>query len=684
MKADGITAEKIKEKNTKKLRIALAGNPNSGKTTIFNALTGSRQHVGNWPGVTVEKKEGKFKYDKLEVDVVDLPGTYSLTAYSLDERIARDFLVKEKNDSVVTVIDASNLERNLYIVAQLLELGLNVIVDLNMMDIVERKKVSIDIQKMEKILGIKIIKTVGNKGKGIDKLKNEIIATNGKKKVSFKIDYGDDIEKEIKNISNFIDGKIPNIYPTRWFAIKLLEGDLEIINIAKSLADGEIIEKEVLESTQKLEKHLGYDSETAIVERRYAFLEGLVKECVLKEPTLKERVDISDRIDKVLTNKFLGIPIFFGLMWLLFQFVFKVGEPISGWIDDLFGWISEISTIGLEKIAAPLWLTSFISEGVIAGVGSVLVFLPYIVLLYFAIAILEDSGYMSRAAFVMDRIMHTLGLHGKSFIPMILGFGCNIPAIMATRTLESRKDRILTIMVVPLMSCAARLPIYTLFAAAFFPRHQGLVVFSLYLLGIVLAIAVARLFKSLFFSHEVAPLIMELPPYRLPSIKGISVHTWQRSKLFLKKAGTIIFAAVVLIWILASLPWGVDYASESSFIGKVGSSISPVFKPAGFGFWQAGVALIFGIIAKEVVVGAFGTLYGVGEEGLLAILQTQFNVFSAYAFMAISLIYVPCIAAIGAIYRETNLRWTALAVGYSLILGWVVATIIYQVGKFFI
>jgi len=673
-------------KISKKLRIALAGNPNSGKTTIFNALTGSRQHVGNWPGVTVEKKEGKFKYDGFEIDVVDLPGTYSLTAYSLDERIARDFLIKEKIDAVVAVIDASNLERNLYLVSQLLELGVNVILDLNMMDVVEKRKININIEKMSEILGIRIVKTIGTKKEGLEELKREIIKnTNGRDLDVLKIDYGSDIEGEIKKISELIEGKVNSIYPVRWFSVKLLEGDLEIINTARSFPGGKDIEKKVMESKLKLEKHLGYDLETAIVERRYAFLEGIVKECMSSgKLTLEERLDISDRIDRVVTNKFVGIPIFLGLMWLMFQFVFKVGEPISGWIDRLFSWLAKVASTGLEGIGTPLWLSSFISDGVIAGVGSVLVFLPYIMLLFLAIAVLEDSGYMSRAAFVMDRFMHALGLHGKSFIPMVLGFGCSIPAVMATRTLESRKDRILTILIVPLMSCSARLPIYTLFAAAFFPNYQGLVVFSLYILGIILAVIVARIFKSIFFRHEVAPLIMELPPYRLPSIKGIFVHMWERGRLFLKKAGTVIFAAVVLIWILASLPWGVEYASQGSFIGKLGAFIAPVFGPAGFGFWQAGVSLIFGIIAKEVVVGAFGTLYGVAEEGIINVIQSQFTAISAYAFMAMSLIYIPCIATIAVIKRETNWRWTALAVGYSLILGWIVATIIYQVGKLFI
>ncbi|MBC7334058.1 MAG: ferrous iron transport protein B, partial [Actinobacteria bacterium] len=665
-KAKSEVTSEIKGKLKTKIRIALAGHPNSGKSTIFNALTGLRQYVGNWPGVTVEKKEGRFEYNGFDVEVVDLPGTYSLTAYSLDdysldERIARDFLLKEKVDAVVAVVDASNPARNLYIMSQLLELGLNVIIDLNMMDEAERKKITIDTQKMEKILGLKIVKTVGTKEKGIDELRKAIIesamatklvaqpipqasflADSGLTACFFKIDYGPDIEKEIKSICEFIDGKIPSAYPLRWFAVKLLEGDLEILDLAKSLPDGEKIGKMVEASVKKLEKHLGYDIETAIIERRYAFLEGLVKECVVKGPTVEERLSLSDKIDMVVTNRFVGVPVFLCLMWLVFQLVFKIGGFLSGWIDKFFTFLSAFSHEALVGVGAPFWLISLISDGAIPGVGSVIVFLPYISILFFSISILEESGYMSRAAFVMDRIMHAFGLHGKSSIPMVLGFGCNVPAIMATRTLESRKDRILTILILPLMSCSARLPIYTLFAAAFFPKNQGMVVFSLYLLGIILAIIMARIFKSLLFRHEVAPLIMELPPYRLPSIKGVLVHTWERSRLFLRKAGTIIFGGVVLIWLLGSIPWGVEYASEQSVIGRIGTFIAPVLKPAGFGFWQAAVGLIFGVIAKEMVVGAFGTLYGVSEGGLVNVIRSQFNMASAYAFMAISLIYIPC------------------------------------------
>jgi ferrous iron transport protein B len=661
----------------KGLKIGLVGNPNSGKSTVFNNLTGGHAHVGNWPGVTVEKKEGKFKYGDYEVTVVDLPGIYTLTAYSLDEKITRDFIIKEKPEEIVVVVDASNLERNLYLVTQLLELGINVILDLNMMDIVGNKAMVIDTRKLFEVFGTRVVETVANKGEGMEELKGIIVGGIEKRRNSFRIDYGRDIEAEVGRLE-----KLLNIseYPSRWMAIKLLEGDKEMLE--RVMGTG--IESEVIDGKIRLEKHIGYDLETALVEGRYAFLSGLIKESTSRKFDLMERLDISDRIDRILVNRYLGIPIFLGMMWLVFQLVFTLGGPLADGIDVMMNWIGETSAVGIEKLSGPNWLSSLISDGIIGGVGSVLVFLPNIMLLFLAIAILEASGYMARAAFVMDRFMHALGLHGKSFIPMLIGFGCNIPGIMATRTLESEKDRILTILVNPLMSCSARLPIYTLFAGAFFAEHQGWVVFSLYLIGVILAIGVARIFKGIFFRGEVAPLIMELPPYRLPTIKGILIHMWERSSLFLRKAGTIILAGVMLIWFLASLPFGVEYASEYSLIGKLGALFAPLLEPAGFGFWQAGVALFFGVLAKEVVVGTFGTLYGMEEAGLTSVIQNQFNPLSAYAFMVMSLIYIPCVAAIATIKRETNWKWTFLAVGYSLILGWLLAVGINQAGKIFL
>ncbi|MGC8890166.1 MAG: ferrous iron transport protein B [bacterium] len=669
----------------RKPTVALAGNPNSGKTSIFNELTGSHQYVGNWPGVTVEKKEGKFTWKGYEINVVDLPGTYSLTAYSIDETIARNFIVEEQPDAVIVVIDSSNLARNLYLALEVLELGANVILDLNMIDEAERKGLKIDIEKISSFFNVPVVETVAVTGKGIQHLKETIIEAIGIKRNEFKIDYGEEIEREIEHLSEFIKSeKVSLRFPLRWFIIKLLEGDTQIIKEAGLLDISDKIEKKLQESMMRLEKQLDSDVETFIVEKRYGIIEGLIKECVERQIGIEERLTISDKIDKIVTNKYLGIPIFLLMMWLTFQLVFKLGEPIVGIIELFFDWLGRTVSLWFTSIGLPNWIISLVRDGIISGVGSVLVFLPNILLLFLAISILEDSGYMARVAFVMDRLMHALGLHGKSFIPMILGFGCNVPAIMACRTLESEKDRILTILVIPLMSCTARLPIYALFASVFFPKNQGWVIFSLYVLGIVLAILVARIFKRIFFKHEVAPLIMELPPYRLPQIKGVFIHMWERGSQFLKKAGSIIFAGVVIIWLLASLPFGVEYASGESLIGRVGNVLAPLLKPAGFGFWQAGVALFFGLLAKEVVIGTLGTVYGVGETGLTGAISQNFTPLSAYSFMVMSLIYIPCIATIGVIKRETNWKWTGLVIGYSLILGWILAVLIYQIGKLFL
>ncbi|RDV80708.1 ferrous iron transport protein B [Ammonifex thiophilus] len=667
--------------------VALAGNPNVGKTCIFNALTGMRQKVGNWPGVTVEKKEGVFVVDGREVMVVDLPGIYGLTPYSVDEKIARDFLLKEKPGAVVAVVDTTNLERNLYLVVELLELGANLVLDLNMIDRVEGQGVKINKEKLSRGLGgVPIVETAAHKGFGVEALKKVVLEAIQKgKREEFKVDYGSEAETAISELAHLLEGKVASLgFSPRWTAIKLLEGDPEVQELVKQQGGEEIL-KMARQLAVSLEKKLGSDPETFFAERRYGFIRGLVRQAVTAtEKDLAARLTLSDRLDRILTSRVLGIPIFLLLMWLTFQLVFKLGAPIADGIDTFFGWLGESASSWLGSVGAPEWLASLVKDGVISGVGSVLVFLPNIMLLFLALSFLEDTGYMARAAFVMDRLMHTFGLHGKSFIPMLLGFGCNVPAIMATRTLESEKDRILTILVNPLMSCTARLPIYVLFAGAFFAeKYRGTVIFSLYLLGIILALLVAILFKNTLFKGAVAPFIMELPPYRLPSVKSLLLHMWERSRVFLIKAGTIIFTGVLLVWLLASLPLGVEYGSAESLVGKLGQVFAPLLKPAGFGEYQAAVALIFGILAKEIVVGTLGTLYGVGEEGLASVLPEHFDPASAYAFMVMSLIYIPCLATIATIKREAGWKWAAFAVAYSLVLGWVVAVIFYQILRHF-
>ncbi|MCD6290564.1 MAG: ferrous iron transport protein B [Anaerolineae bacterium] len=667
----------------KGMTVALAGNPNSGKTSIFNALTGARQHVGNWPGVTVERKEGHFTYAGVHVTVVDLPGIYGLTSYSLDERIARDFLLHGKPDLVVAVVDTTNLERNLYLVLQLLELGVPVVLDLNMMDEIARKGIEIDTVALGQALGVRVVTTVANQEEGIEALKEAIVESEQHHPApTFKLDYGPPVEEEITRLQNMLE-RSTNLdgYSSRWMAIKLLEGDPEAQRQLKGQPQEEEIMSTVMAATVRLEGRLeDGDIEMALVERRYGFLNGLAKAIIRRKTGMERRLDISERIDRIVLNKYLGIPIFLTLLWGAFQLIFTLGGPVADLVDAFFTWLGEASAKGILALGAPEWAASLVADGIIGGIGSVLVFLPNILLLFLVIAILEDSGYMARAAFVMDRLMHALGLHGKSFIPLILGFGCNVPAIMATRTLSSEKDRILTILINPFISCSARLPIYVLFAGAFFAQAQGLIIFSLYVLGIIVAIGTALLFRRLFFAHEIAPLVMELPPYRLPSVRSVLIHMWERSRLFLTKAGTIIAITVILVWALASLPPGVEYASEASLIGGLGRLLAPLLAPAGFGFWQAAVALFFGILAKEVVVGTLGTLYG-GEATLTVAIQSAFTPVSAYAFMVMSLIYIPCIATIGAIRREAGWRWALLSVTYSLLLGWLLAVIIFQLGQ---
>ncbi|MGB9678502.1 MAG: ferrous iron transport protein B [Thermoanaerobacteraceae bacterium] len=670
----------ITQKN--ELVIALAGNPNAGKTSLFNELTGSRQHVGNWSGVTVEKKEGKLKYQGQNINIVDLPGTYSLGAYSEDEIVARNYIIYDKPDLVINVIDSTNLERNLYLTMQLLELGAEVIIALNMSDEAKAKGIEININRLSEILCLPVIPTVATKGEGIRELLDTALEIYNKKNLKkYNINYGKEIEDEIKKLENVIkkDKVLSKEFLPRWVSLKLLENDE---NITQMINNNKDIIKQLKESKDRLEAIFGEEPEIIIADKRYGIISGITKECVTRHFTQEERYTLSDKIDKIVTNKYLGIPIFLVAMWAIFQFTFAVGNPLSDLIETFFDWFGKILSNGLSSFGINDFIISFFVDGIVGGVGSVLVFVPIIFLLFFVISILEDSGYMARAAYVMDKVMNALGLHGKSFIPMILGFGCNVPGIMATRTLENKEDRLITILINPLMSCAARLPVYVLFAGVFFTANQGLVVFSIYLLGIVLAIIMAKIFKRFIFKGKTSPFIMELPPYRIPTLKGLFIHMWERGSLFIKKAGTIILGVVILIWVLSNLPVGVEYASSDSLIGRLGNFVAPILKPAGFGTWEAASSLIFGILAKEVVVGTLGVLYSAEGDGLITAIKQNFTPLSAYAFMVMTLIYIPCVAAIAAIKRETNSwKWTFFAVGYTLILGWIMAVIVYQGGK---
>ncbi|MBO8159264.1 ferrous iron transport protein B [Thermosyntropha sp.] len=688
------------------LVIALAGNPNCGKTTIFNSLTGARQHVGNYPGVTVEKKEGFVRYKDYEIKVIDLPGTYSLTAYSPDEVVARDVILEEKPDLMVNIVDTSNLERNLYLTVQLKELEVPIVLALNMADVAEAGGIEINYDLFSKLLGLKVVRTVGTKNEGIEDLLEAIIwVAEHKNQVSSRtVRFTEDLENVINEIvENFKnDVAFANWnYPLRWTAIKLLENDKEVVKKIKSLPAGERILELVSRKQEEIQSLLNDDAEMAIIEGRYAFIRGTVKEAVTEKGINK--FSFTEAVDKILLNRILGLPIFFGVMWLLFQLTFTLGAPPMEWIESGFTilgeWVGSHMQDGLLK--------SLVVDGIIAGVGGVIVFLPNILLLFLGIAFLEGTGYMARAAFVMDKIMHRVGLHGKSFVPMLTGFGCNIPAIMATRTLENPKDRLVTILITPLMSCGARLPVYTLLIAAFFPKEvAGNVLFSIYLIGVLLAMLMAKVFRTFIFKGESEPFAMELPLYRIPTLKSVLIHMWERAWLYLKKAGTIILAVSIIMWGLFTFPMvdaqGNEFESaaeqmEQSYAGRIGKAIEPVIAPLGFD-WKTGVALVAGFAAKEVVVSTLGTLYSIEDEEALteeedttvksfaqrAKEQSGYTPFTAYVLMLFTLIYVPCMATIAVIKRETNgWKWPLFTAGYTTVLAWVICFVVYQMGTVF-
>lgn len=544
----------------KQLTIALAGNPNSGKTTIFNNLTGARQHVGNWPGVTVEKKEGTCKYNGYEIRVIDLPGTYSLTAYSIEEVVARDFIIKEKPDVVVDIVDASNLQRNLYLTTQFKELEAKVVIALNMSDLAEKNGVSIDVDKMSDLMGIPVVPTVGNKNQGMKELLEAAVKT-AEDKIGIQehiLRFGKEVDPEIKKIQRIIskDSNLVSQYSPSWLAIKLLEDDSEIIKVVETSAVWEEIRSAVAKSQSYIKDHIGDDAVTLIADQRYGFIAGLAAEAVQK-PAF-ERLSVSDKIDKVITNRVLGLPIFLLIMYLILKFTFSGSEFMVGWFESFFGWLGDVASAAIPEGM----FQSFIVDGIIAGVGGVLGFFPLVLFLFMGIAILEDSGYMARGAFVMDKIMHTFGLHGKSFLPLLIGMGCTVPALMASRTLESRKDRLITMLVNGFIICGAKIPIYALFLGAFFFKSGATIFFLFYVIGIAFAVVMAKLFRVFLLPGEATPFIMELPPYRVPTIKGVLIHMWERGWMYLRKAGTIILAIAVILWFGFSFPQEPEYSKD--------------------------------------------------------------------------------------------------------------------------
>lgn len=713
------------------ITVAVAGNPNAGKSTLINAIAGSRLHVGNWPGVTVEKKEAEFEFGGRSIRLVDLPGTYSLSPYTQEEIIARDYLVHAKPDLVLNVVDATNLERNLYLSIQLLELGIPTVMALNIFDEAEAKGYRIDCGAMEQMLGITVVPTTATKKSGLDPLLRALLETADRAAAAApaRLSYGADIEAATGRTAQALEAGHPELakrYPLRWLALKLIEGDPEVgkeVNLGADAVAGEEL--------QHLHRAHGEDVEALLAETRYGLASGLTRE-VLTKPQIR-KAELTEKIDRIVLNRFLGIPIFLGAMWLMFKLTFDLSTPFADWLDGMIaGPFNRWTAAGLGLLGAPDWTVSLAVDGVIAGVGFVLVFVPVIFAMMFFITFLEGSGYMARAAFVMDRAMHAIGLHGKSFIPMLLSFGCNVPGIYATRTLENPRDKALTALLLPLMSCGARLPVYILFAGVFFGAAAGTVIWSLYILGIALAILMGLVFKKTLFRGEAPMFIMELPPYRMPSLRSLCLHTWEKGKHFLIKAGTYILAVSVFVWFLLNLPWGVE-SKRDSYLGQTGAAIAPIFAPLGFDTWEASASLITGIIAKEIVVGTMGEIYAPGaleeertaaaptlgedlqemgssllgafgdagrnvvstfgvsslaaedDEGatpLKAAVGGAFTPLTAYAFMAFVLLYMPCVVVAIAMRQEFgSWKWFGVAFAYQSVLAWTVALVIYQGGR---
>ncbi|MBN1804705.1 MAG: ferrous iron transport protein B [Sedimentisphaerales bacterium] len=686
------------------IKVALAGNPNSGKTSIFNMLTGAHQHVGNYPGVTVEKKEGTFKYGGFEIILVDLPGTYSLTAYSTEELVARDFLVEEHPDVVVDIIDASNIERNLYLATQLIEMNVPLILAFNMSDVAEQRGLKFDIAQLSGLLEATIVQTVGNKSKGKKEILDAIIKTagQGKQLRTHNVNYGEEIEHELAVIETLLiekERQLVEKYGPRWLAVKLLEGDTDIT--AKIHDQG--VHEAVSAGIEYIKDIFADEPEIIMADRRYGFISGACQETI--KTTVESRHSSSDMIDAIVINRILGLPIFLILMYLVFFATFKIGKYPMGWLEQFFQWLS-ITVAGFWPAGSESWIKSLLLDGIISGVGGVLIFLPNILLLFLAIALLEDTGYMARAAFIMDRIMHKIGLHGKSFIPMLIGFGCSVPAIMATRILENRRNRLTTIMAIPLMSCGARLTIYMLIIPAFFPeKWRGPMLWFIYLIGILLSIVVIKILRLSVFKGETTPFVMELPPYRMPTGKSVCIHMWHRGWLYLRKAGTIILAVSVILWILMSYPKPKESSLENlspeqaqqirlqhSVIGRIGQAIEPALKPLGFD-WKIGTALIGATAAKEVFVSQLAIVYAVSSEdegndseksvqNLREKLQANYTPLTGFCIMLFCLIYAPCVATVAMTRQETNSWGWALFQFFGLtVLAYLLTLVVYQIGN---
>ncbi len=681
-----------------KITVALVGNPNSGKSSLFNMLTGARQHVGNYPGVTVEKKKGHCTHQGHEITFVDLPGTYSLTAYSTEELIARGFILDEGPDVVVDVVDASNIERNLYLGTQLIEMNAPLVFAFNMSDVARRRGLEFDLEQLSKLLEARIVPTVGNKGEGREPLLDMIAETaeEGRKPRIHQIYYGDEIEEELAKIGRVLsqhEAELAARYGPRWPAIKLLEQDEDIIAKARRPEVVEVVNR----SISHLRDIFHDEPEIILADRRYGFISGACQETIRNSVELRH--DVSDTIDAVVTHRVLGLPIFLLLMYVVFFTTFKLGQYPMDWLEAFFNW-SGATIVNHWPAGTAVWLRSLLVEGVIGGVGGVLVFLPNILLLFLAIALLEDTGYMARAAFIMDRVMHKIGLHGKSFIPMLIGFGCSVPAIMGTRILENRRSRLTTIMVIPLMSCGARLTIYALLIPAFFPpAWRGPVLWIVYVIGILLSIVCAKLLRLTVLGGETVPFVMELPPYRMPTAKAMALHTWHRGWMYLRKAGTVILGASIILWAAANFPRpgekalaGLsDEAAQQvrlrySIVGRLGRAVEPAIRPLGFD-WRIGTALVGAIPAKELFVSQMAIVYAVAGEGEQARhlhdrLRADYTPLVGFCVILFCLISAPCVATVAMTRQETgSWRWALFQFLGLTALAYLVTLVVYQAGR---
>ncbi len=676
--------------DSRPMRIALAGNPNCGKTTLFNALTGSNQYVGNWPGVTVEKKEGTARLGDKTLTVVDLPGIYSLSPYSMEEIVSRDFIIGEAPDCVIDIVDATNLERNLYLTIQLLELERPMVVALNFMDEVAKRGDKIDVARLSKELGIPVVPITARTGEGLEEL---LHTAHRQMHLGCTIEP-DDLYDDFTHDIHHRMGELIHDYayaahlPAHWASIKLLEGDdivAKALSLPREVEDR--LEKVVAEYENSSD--LG-DRETLIADSRYQYIEKVVSAAVVKGQREGE-LTFSEKIDKVVTHRVFAIPLFLCTMLVMFAITFG---PFGSWLSDLVGMGMDALSLWLEGALTGAGvsqvLVSLLCDGIIGGVGGVLTFLPQIALLFFFLSFLEDSGYMSRAAFIMDRLLRRFGLSGKAFIPMLMGFGCSVPAIMGARTMENEKDRRMTILLVPFMSCSAKLPVYGLIASAFFGPWAGLVVFALYIIGMVVGILSGLFFKHTLFAGEPAPFVLELPPYRLPSLGNMMTHVWQKVKGFLIKAGTLILLMSMVLWLLQSFDFSLHMVEDASnsMLGALGSVIAPIFAPCGFGHWQAAVALLTGLIAKEMVVSSLSMFYGfplTAESGAVAAAMTGFTPLSAFSLLVFVLLYVPCVAAVSTLFKEMNSKkWAFFSIAWQIGCAYVVSMLVFQLGSLFL